>query len=116
MDYGLRQPRPEPSGLKEGDEVLVTASASPEGVVQVYFADFVRTGSLAWLAGAFVLLILLVSRGKGLRALLGMALSLVVILRFILPQILAGRDPVLASLAGSFALLAVTFYSSTAGR
>ena len=110
MDYGLRQPRPEPSGLKEGDEVLVTASASPEGVVQVYFADFVRTGPLAWLAGAFILLILLVSRGKGLRALVGMALSLVVILRFILPQILAGRDPVLVSLAGSFALLAVTFY------
>jgi uncharacterized membrane protein len=110
VDYGLRQPQPEPSGLSVGDRILVTAGRDPAGTLQVYFADFDRTGSLAWLAAAFVVLILIVSRGKGLRALVGMALSLAVLVGFVLPEILAGRDPVLTSLAGSFVLLTVTFY------
>jgi uncharacterized membrane protein len=110
IDYGLRQVRRDSSGLAVGDRVLVSAAPSPDGAVQVYFADFVRTGALGWMAVAFVVLILVVSRGKGLRALAGMALSLVLILGFILPQILNGKDPVLVSLVGSFALLTATFY------
>jgi uncharacterized membrane protein len=110
VDYGLRQVRPDGPALRVGDRVMVTAAPSPDGEVQVYFADFVRTGALGWLAGAFILLILLVSRGKGLRALAGMGLSLMLILGFILPQILAGADPVLVSIVGSFALLTATFY------
>jgi uncharacterized membrane protein len=110
MDYGLRQPRPEPSGLAPGDRVLVTAGPDPQGAIQVYFADFDRSAALAWLGAGFAALILLVSRGKGLRALVGMAVSLAVLLGFVVPQILAGRDPVLVSLAGSFTLLTLTFY------
>jgi len=110
VDYGLRQARPGSPAVKAGDRVMVTAAPSPDGEVQVYFADFVRTGALGWLAGVFAVLIVLVSRGKGLRALAGMALSLVLILGFILPQILAGADPVLVSIVGSFALLTATFY------
>ena len=110
MDYGLRQPRAEASGLGEGDQVLVNIAPAPDGTLQVYFGDFVRTGALAWLGTAFVALTLVVSRGKGLRALVGMALSLLVILGIVLPQILAGGDPVLVSLTGSFALMTLTFY------
>ncbi|HET7010342.1 MAG TPA: YibE/F family protein, partial [Anaerolineales bacterium] len=110
IDYGLRQIRPQGTRLEAGDRIMVTATASPDGEVQVYFADFVRTGAIGWWAAAFAVLIVVVSRGKGLRALAGMAVSLLLILGFILPQILAGADPVLIGIVGSFALLTATFY------
>ncbi|MFN8596394.1 MAG: YibE/F family protein [Anaerolineae bacterium] len=67
-------------------------------------------GSLITLLVLFVVVIVAVSRWKGVRSLLGMAISLYVITQFILPMILAGRDPVLVSVLGAFGLLAVTQY------
>jgi uncharacterized membrane protein len=58
----------------------------------------------------FVVLVLVVGRSKGLRSLAGTLFSLIVILGFIVPQILAGRDPVVVSIVGSVALLAVSNY------
>jgi uncharacterized membrane protein len=110
LEFG-RQPGFEgEAGLSQGETILVTISPGPDGEPRADFADFIRTRQLVFLAGLFVLFILVVSRWKGLRGLLGMAFSFVVILRFILPQILAGRDPILISIIGSLALLATTLY------
>jgi uncharacterized membrane protein len=62
------------------------------------------------MAVLFVLLVLAVGRSKGARSLTGTLFSLIVILGFIVPQILAGRDPVFVSVAGSVLLLAVSNY------
>jgi uncharacterized membrane protein len=70
----------------------------------------VRTWPLVWIAALFVGLVVLVGRGKGLRSLTGTLFSLLAIFLFILPQIVAGRDPVLVSIVGSVALLAVPTY------
>lgn len=69
-----------------------------------------RTRPLALLFGLFVGVTLLVSGVKGARSLLGLAISLAVILSFILPQILAGRDPIWVSVVGSAILLSTTLY------
>jgi uncharacterized membrane protein len=58
----------------------------------------------------FVGLILLVGRGKGLRALLGTLFSIIVVLLFVVPQIRAGHDPVAISVAGAVVLLTVSTY------
>ena len=58
----------------------------------------------------FVLAILIISRWKGLRSLLSMAFSLMVIIGYIIPHILAGEDPLWVSITGSVILLAVTLY------
>jgi uncharacterized membrane protein len=58
----------------------------------------------------FVVVTIGISRWKGLRSLLGMAVSFFVITQFILPLILAGYNPVLVTILGSFALLSVTQY------
>ena len=39
-----------------------------------------------------------------------MAISLIVIIYFVIPQILAGKDPVLISITGAFFLMTVTLY------
>ncbi|HLO33759.1 MAG TPA: YibE/F family protein [Anaerolineales bacterium] len=110
MDYGKRQVLSNAVYLKPGDQILVTVGARPDGVLTVYFADFVRTSSLLWITAIFVAVILVISRWEGLRSLLGMVFSLLVIIGYIIPHILVGEDPVLVSIIGSVILLGVTLY------
>jgi len=92
-----------------GDRVYLERAVGPDGD-RFYVSDYVRTGPLLWIGVLFVGLVVLVGRGKGLRSIAGTLFSLVVILAFILPLILAGRDPVGVSIAGSVVLLAVSTY------
>lgn len=94
-----------------GDHVLVVIAATSETPAPMMFiADFVRTGPLILLAAILVAAIILVSGWKGARALIGLAISLVVIIGFIVPLIAVGFDPVIVSVIGSFGLLAATLY------
>jgi uncharacterized membrane protein len=110
IDYGRRQARPAGFELKPGDRVMVTISKSPDGVVSAYFADYVRLPALGWMAAAFALAIVATGRWKGLRSLLGLFFSLLVIIAYVIPHILAGEDPVRVSIIGSAILLAATLY------
>jgi uncharacterized membrane protein len=110
MDYGKRQVLSSAVYLQPDDNVLVTVGSRPDGVLTVYFVDFVRTNPLLWLTGLFVATTLLISRWKGLRSLLSLAFSLTVIIGYIIPHILAGEDPLRVSITGSVLLLAVTLY------
>lgn len=110
MDYGRRQVLSSAVYLEPGDIVLVTVGARLDGVLTVYFVDFVRVVPLMWLTALFAAAILLISRWKGLRSLLSMAFSLFVIIGYIIPRILSGDDPVQISIIGSVILLGVTLY------
>jgi uncharacterized membrane protein len=110
MDYGKRQVLSNVVYLQRGDNILVTVGSRPDRVLTVYFADFVRSDSLLWLAAIFVVVILTISRWKGLRSLLSLAFSLLVIIGYIIPHILAGEDPLWVSIVGSVILLGVTLY------
>jgi uncharacterized membrane protein len=99
--------------LREGEHVLVDIATRPDGERSFMIADYVRTDALAALGMLFFVLTIVVSRWKGVRSLIGLAFSFVILMGFVLPQILAGRDPVLVSILGSFVLLAVTLYLTT---
>lgn len=110
VDYGKKQLRPEGLDLQPGDRVFLTIGRDTSNTIQARFLDFERTGPLLILFGTFVLFSVLISGWKGVRALLGMGISIGVIILFIIPQILGGKDPVLVSVSGAFLLLAVTLY------
>jgi uncharacterized membrane protein len=110
MDYGRRGILSNTVYLRPGDTVLVSIGANPDGLLTVYFADFERASSLLWLTVIFVIVILIMSRWKGLRSILSMAFSLLVIIGYIIPHILAGEDPLWVSIIGSVILLGVTLY------
>lgn len=110
IDYGRRQVRPEGLNLSPGDQVFVTVGKNSDGFINAFFLDFVRARPLLWLFATFVLFSVLISGWKGVRSLIGMVVSLGVIIYYIIPQILAGRDPVWVSVSGAFFLLAVTLY------
>ena len=110
MDYGRRQILSSAVYLESGDQILVTIGSRPDGMLTIYFVDFVRVTPLSWLTAIFAIAILLISRWKGLRSLLSMAFSLFVIIGYIIPHVLSGDDPLRVSISGSFILLGVTLY------
>lgn len=93
-----------------GDRVSIQATADENGNTAYFITDYIRTGSLKWLAIIFVIFLLAVGRWKGLRSLISLALSFFVIMKYILPQIMGGADPVITTLFGSFAILLVVIY------
>ena len=74
--------------------------------------DLQRARTL-WLLGAlFIGVVLAVGRWHGLRSLVGLGLSLVVVVQFIVPAILSGRSPAMVALVGAAAIMLVTLYLS----
>lgn len=92
-----------------GDRVLVEISEGPAGA-HYYISDFVRWPSLLALALVFGAAAVAVGGMTGLRALVGMGFSVLILATFIVPGILAGHDPLLISLVGSLALLTAALY------
>ena len=92
-----------------GDRVYLERTAGADGD-RFYISDFVRTGPLLWIVALFAGLVVLVGRSTGLRAIGGTIFSLAVVFVFILPQIVAGRDPVGVSILGAALVLAVSTF------
>jgi uncharacterized membrane protein len=95
--------------FRVGDRVYLERAVGSNGD-RFYISDFIRTRPLFAIIGLFVTLVVLVGRSKGLRSLGGTLFSLAVVFGFILPQVIAGRDPVTVSILGSIVLLAVSTY------
>jgi len=96
--------------FRVGEQALLMASRRPDGQIFYTVADHVRLGPLALFAAIFAAIILVMGRGQGLRALLGLGLSGLLVGGFVLPQILAQRDPMLVSLVGAALLIGATLY------
>ena len=95
---------------KVGDKVLVNYSPDIEGNDNFYVVGFVRQGSLYWLAFLFAIAVIAVGRLKGLRALVVLLLTFLIILKFIIPKILEGGNPLLITIVGSLFILVLAIY------
>lgn len=92
------------------DTVYIDEFIDESGIETFYVVDFVRTSYIYILLIIFIVIVLLIGRYKGLKALLSLVLSFIIIIKFILPQILAGRDPFFVSLIGGVIILAIIIY------
>ncbi|HEX2063668.1 MAG TPA: YibE/F family protein, partial [Acidimicrobiales bacterium] len=96
--------------LSEGDRIVVGFTPDlPEGA-QYYFSDFQRGPPLVWLALLFAGAVVLLGRMRGVRALAGLAISLLVLLVFVLPSILEGSSPIAVAVVGSSVILLANLY------
>ena len=110
VDYGKRNMRFDSARFEPGDHVYLLVNKMPDNTITAYYDDYVRSRPLLILFGAFVFSILVLGRWKGLRSLVALAFSMLVIIGYIIPHILAGENPVKVSLIGSTILLGVTLY------
>ena len=98
------------SRLDPGDRVIVAYVGGDDPGAGWYFEDFARRRPMLLLAAVFAVAVLLLARKRGLFSLAGLAFSLVLLVRFVLPAILEGRDPVAVAVVGSAAIMFVTLY------
>ncbi|NCB20827.1 MAG: YibE/F family protein [Clostridia bacterium] len=94
----------------EGDRVFLSIEYSESGELQVYIVDYVRERSLFFLFTLFVLVVLLVGKKIGIRSIIALGVSFLLILKVLAPLILAGYNPVLTGLILSISVLLAMVY------
>lgn len=110
-----------PNGLEArpefdvGDEVIVNISTDPEaGFVAVN--DRYRVPTLAMLLVLFALAVTLVGGWRGVRSLIALALTLAVIVKVVVPLILAGWDPAWVAILAATGVTIATFLLTEGAR
>lgn len=93
-----------------GDRVLLDRTTDADGERRYFITDFQRLPTLFWLLALFVVTVLVISGWHGFRSLLGLAISLFLVVRFVVPAIIAGTSPPLVALVGAMAVMIVTLY------
>ena len=98
------------AGIKPGDDVKILRIA-PEGQSVSYeFLDFRRGLPLTALAAIFSVLVVVVARWRGLFALVGIAVTMLALTKFVLPAFLAGESPLPVAIVGSTVIMIVVLY------
>jgi uncharacterized membrane protein len=97
--------------LRRGDDIVLN-DAGPDvpEEVRFTFADFQRRSPLLVLAAVFGIAVVALGRWRGLLALAGLAVSLGVLLAFILPALLRGSSPVAVAVTGASAIAIAVIY------
>lgn len=115
---GEQQRVPLPNGqgapeLDEGDDVVLIATDTPDGTSWAV-VDHQR-GTQLWILGlAFAVALVAFGRWRGLSALVGLAVTFLVLVLFVVPAILGGDPPLLVAIIGA-AVIALTVLYLTHG-
>jgi uncharacterized membrane protein len=83
------------------------AEAAPE-VPEYALSDFERRRPMLLLALIFAALVVVLGRLRGALSLVGLAISLAVVLLFVVPAILDGTEPLVVAVVGSMAIMLAT--------
>lgn len=95
--------------VKKGDSVVVVKIEGPERA-EYFIADDYRLPSLWLIIALFFSLAVFWGRAKGLASILGLAFTILILVKFITPQILSGKNPLLISLVGAFFIAVISLY------
>jgi uncharacterized membrane protein len=109
---------PRARAIQEGDDVVVGKGAEPQGdpapgaqaPSRYFFVDFDRRAPLVALGVLFSIVVIALSRWRGLAALAGLGVSLVVLVKFVLPAILDGREPLAVAVVGGATIMFLALY------
>jgi uncharacterized membrane protein len=102
-----------PSGQLElpdyavGEEVVVSLTSEPDGAF-IAVSDRWRVSVLGAAVALFAAAVIVVGGWRGLRALLALAFTIVVIVRIVIPLALGGFDPILLAVIGATGITIVT--------
>lgn len=97
-------------GYSVGDKVVLAYQPDVDPMFQYSIADRQRKPTLFWLAALFAGCVVALGRMRGVAALVGLVLSLVILLTFTLPAIVDGRDALAVALVSASAIAFVAIY------
>lgn len=107
LDFPDQPGQPE---LEPGDVVYLAAFTNEDGLVDYQYVDRDRRPLLLGLSLLFAVAVIGLGRIRGVAALVGLAVSVALLLWFILPAIITGRDAVLVAMVGGGAIALVSLY------
>lgn len=93
-----------------GDRVIINRIDQDNEEPQYYIVDHYRIPALMWILGIFFMLAIVFGRWKGLTSILGLAVSIAVLAKFIVPNILHGANPLMITLIGSVIIACVSLF------
>ncbi len=96
--------------VKKGQLVVVTLGIGQNGTAEYQIVDAYRLDQISTILFIFFGIILILSGWRGFGAIVGMFMSLGVIVWYIVPQILAGKDPLFVSVSGGLGIMITTMY------
>jgi uncharacterized membrane protein len=104
----------DPTGgmFRAGQRVRLAVSEQPGQPPYYNIQDLERGRPLLVLAALFVGAVVAFGRWQGIRSLVGLGLSFVVIVGFVVPAILRGHSPVLVAVTGAMAIMLISLYLS----
>jgi uncharacterized membrane protein len=114
-DEGVEVVVPVPFGegapvFAAGDAVIVGAAEGQPIESRYELIDLQRAWSLFALVLTFAVAVVALSRWRGLRALGSLALSVVILIVFVLPALLDGKPPLAVAVVGASAIMIGTLY------
>ena len=97
--------------VTQGEEVIV-GRGEMDGAPVYTIMDKYRIPAVAWIAAIFFAVAIFFGKKKGFTSVLGMILTILILVKFIIPPIVAGGDPFWISLFGAIAIAFISLYLS----
>jgi len=95
--------------IKKGDGVLLYLEEDEGGnIANAYVFEILREKFLLYIGIIFIILLILIGRKKGLKAIISLALTCAAVVKILLPSILKGYNPVLVTIGVCIAVIALT--------
>ena len=95
--------------VKEGETVILSKIQGMEGD-RLFIIDKYRLSPIIFISLIFIAIIFIFAGLKGITSLLGLCFSIFIIGAFIVPQILAGKDPLTISLIGATFITCISIF------
>jgi uncharacterized membrane protein len=104
----------DPTGglFRAGQRVSLAVNEQPGLPPSYHIQDLERGRPMLVLVALFVGAVVAFGRWQGIRSLIGLGLSFVVIIGFVVPAILRGYSPVAVAVTGAMAIMLVSLYLS----
>lgn len=102
----------EKNKINIGDSVIVEKHKNPNDKESFYIADFDRTKIIFSLFIIFVLFVFLVAGKKSINAFLSLIITFLILFFSIIPNILSGANPFLATMIGGLLIIPSSYFFS----
>ncbi|HSE07047.1 MAG TPA: YibE/F family protein, partial [Nocardioidaceae bacterium] len=96
--------------IETGDRVLLFQVPEAPPSQQWQFMDFDRSRAIYALVAVFAVAVLLLSRWRGLASLASLAVSLLLVIWFVLPNLLVGTPPLIVAVVAAAAIMIIALY------
>lgn len=95
--------------LEKGDIVWVQLAKAPDGTITVEVENIVRQNYIYLMLVVFLLSIILIGGKRGVKAILGLVVTILAVYFILIKGIFAGYNPIAMSIIASFVIIILTF-------